>query len=200
MASDSKRECLEARQSRHLGERGMTRPSDDELRALCDKQAITETLLRYGRAVDRRDADLLRKVYWPEAIDDHAVFQGDVEAFIAYSFPFLVDVVTQHVVTNILIDLTGPDEAFSESYFAGFHDFPGEGRRLERVVGGRYLDRHERRGSEWRIIQRTLAIDWYNERPGNSDWTNGRYANLPNRAGPKPDDPLYRLHPWGTRV
>ena len=35
--------------------------------ALLDKQAVTETLLRYCRAVDRRDAELMRKVYWPEA-------------------------------------------------------------------------------------------------------------------------------------
>lgn len=178
----------------------MTPPSAEALQALIDKQAITEVLLRYSRAIDRRDADLLRRIYWPDAIDDHAVFQGNVEEFIAYAFPFMEGVISQHVVTNILIDLTGPDEAFSECYFAAFHDFPSEDGRLERVVGGRYLDRHERRDGEWRISQRTLAIDWYNERPGNSVWDSGRYANLPNRAGAKPEDPLYRLHPWGANA
>jgi hypothetical protein len=176
----------------------MAQPSPEALQALLDKQAIGETLLRYSRAIDRRDADLMRRVYWPDAIDDHAVFTGNVEEFIAYAFPFMEGVISQHVATNILIDITGENEAFSECYFAGFHDFPAEdGGRLERVVGGRYLDRHERRGEEWRIIRRTLAIDWYNERPGNSVWDSGRYAGLPNRAGVKPDDPLYRLHPWG---
>jgi len=174
------------------------------LQALLDKQAITETLLGYCRAVDRRDADLMRRVYWPDAIDDHAVFKGDVEAFLAYAFPFMEGVVTSHAITNIWIDLTGPAEAFSECYFQAFHDLPGHdlpaegGARLERVVGGRYLDRHEKRGGEWRIIARTLAIDWYNERPGNSVWDAGRYANLENRGAPKPHDPLYRLHPRGS--
>jgi hypothetical protein len=176
----------------------MAQPSAEALQTLLDKQAITEVLLRYSRGIDRRDADLMRRVYWPDAIDDHAVFRGNVEEFLAYSFPFMEGVISQHVVTNILVDLTGENEAFSECYFAGFHDFPAENGRIERVVGGRYLDRHERRGDEWRIIERTLAIDWYNERPGNSVWDSGRYANLPNRAGVKPDDPLYRLHPWGT--
>ena len=177
----------------------MAKPSPEALQALLDKQAISETLLRYSRAIDRRDAELMRRVYWPDAIDDHAVFRGDVEAFIAYAFPFMEGVISQHVVTNILIDITGPDEAFSECYFAGFHDFPdGDGGRLERVVGGRYLDRHERRGEEWRIASRTLAIDWYNERPGNSVWDSGRYAGLENRGDVKPRDPLYRLHPRGT--
>jgi hypothetical protein len=177
----------------------VNQPSAKAVQALIDKQAIGEVLMLYCRAIDRRDAGLMRRVYWPDAIDDHAVFKGDVEAFIAYAFPFMEGVVTQHVITNAMIDLTGPDSAFSECYFSGFHDFPAEGGgRLERVVGGRYLDLHERRHGEWRIASRTLAIDWYNERPGNSVWDSGRYADLENRGAPKPLDPLYRLHPRGT--
>ena len=178
----------------------MTQPSAEAIQALIDKQAISEVLMRYCRAIDRRDADLMRRVYWPDAIDDHAVFQGDVEEFIAYAFPFMEGVIIQHAISNIMIDLTGAHEAFSECYFSGFHDFPAEQGRLERIVGGRYLDRHERRDGEWRIARRTLAIDWYHERRGNSVWDSGRYANLENRGAPKPADPLYRLHPWGVRV
>jgi hypothetical protein len=179
----------------------MDQPEAASIQALIDKQAVTETLLRYCRAVDRRDAGLMRKVYWPDAMDDHAVFQGNVEAFLAYSFPFLEGVVSAHSITNLWIDLVAPNEAFSECYFQGFHDFPAaDGGRLERVVGGRYLDRHEKREGEWRIIARTLAIDWYHERPGNSVWDRGRYANLANRGAPKPHDPLYRLHPRGVQA
>ena len=79
----------------------MAQSSAEALQALLDKQAISETLLRYSRAIDRRDADLMRRVYWPDAIDDHAVFTGNVEEFIAYSFPFMEGVVSQHIVTNI---------------------------------------------------------------------------------------------------
>jgi SnoaL-like domain len=179
----------------------MAQPSAEAIQSLIDKQAVTEVLLGYCRAIDRRDAELMRRVYWPDAIDDHAVFTGNVEEFIAYSFPFMEGVVSAHSITNIWIDLIGPDSAFSECYFSAFHDLPADGgARLERLVGGRYLDRHERRGDEWRIIARTLVIDWYNERPGNSQWDSGRYANLPNRGAAKPDDPLYRLHPRGSRL
>lgn len=178
----------------------MTQPTAEAIQALIDKQAIGEVLMRYCRAVDRRDANLMRRVYWPDAIDDHAVFKGNVEQFIAYAFPFMEGVVTQHAISNIMIDLTGPDAAFSECYFSAFHDFPAEQGRLERIVAGRYLDRHERRDGEWRIISRTLAIDGYHERPGNSVWDSGRYANLENRGAAKPDDPLYRLHPWGVEA
>lgn len=178
----------------------MTKPSMDAIQQLIDKQAVTDVLLGYCRAIDRRDAELMRRVYWPDAIDDHAVFRGNVEEFLAYSFPFMEGVVSQHRITNIWVDITGPNSAFSECYFSGFHDFPaasGEHARLERIVGGRYLDRHERRGDEWRIAERTLVLDWYHERSGNSVWDSGRYANLPNRGAPKPHDPLYRLHPSG---
>lgn len=175
----------------------MTGPAS-AIAQLIDKQAVTEVLLGYCRAIDRRDADLMRRVYWPDAIDDHAVFRGTVEEFIAYSFALLDGVVSQHCITNVWIDLTGPDAAFSECYFSAFHDFPaadGGAARLERIVGGRYLDRHERRGGVWRIIARTVVVDSVHERPGNSVWDSGRYAHLPNRGAPKPDDPLYRLHP-----
>jgi hypothetical protein len=156
------------------------------------KIAFGEGLVRPGQV----DPDVGDRM-----LGDHAVFQGNVEAFIAYAFPFMDGVMSQHVITNVWIDLTGPDEAFSECYFSGFHDFPADGGgRLERVVGGRYLDRHMRRNGEWRIAARTLAIDWYHERPGNSVWDRGRYANLPNRGAPKPDDPLYRLHPRGAAL
>ena len=173
--------------------------SPEAIQILLDKQAVTEVLLGYSRAIDRRDADLMRRVYWPDAVDDHAVFKGTVEEFIAYAFPFMAGVMSQHCLSNIWVEIDG-DSAFSECYFQAFHDFPaaeGANGRLERIVAGRYLDRHERRGDEWRIIHRTLVVDWYHERPGNSVWDSGRYANLPNRGGPKPDDPLYRLHPRG---
>lgn len=176
----------------------MLPPSPEAIQKLIDKQAVTEVLLGYCRAIDRRDADLMRRIYWPDAVDDHAVFRGNIEEFLAYSFPFMEGVVSQHRITNIWIDILAPDRAFSECYFSGFHDFPaaqGQTGRLERIVGGRYLDQHEKRGDEWRIIERTLVIDWYHERPGNSVWDSGRYANLPNRGAPKPADPLYRLHP-----
>jgi hypothetical protein len=179
-------------------ERHMSPPSAEAIQALLDKQSISEVLMRYCRAVDRRDADLMRTVYWPDAVDDHAVFKGNVEEFLAYAFPFMEGVVSAHTISNVLIDLCAADTAFSECYFSGFHDFPADHGRLERTVGGRYLDLHERRGGEWRIKSRTLAIDWYTERPGTSVWDRGRYANLENRGGIKPNDPLYRLHPRGA--
>jgi hypothetical protein len=37
---------------------------------------------------------------------------------------------------------------------------PGDGGGIQRLIAGRYLDRHERRDGEWRIVHRTYVMDW----------------------------------------
>ena len=44
-----------------------------EIRALLDRQAITDALHLYCRAIDRTDEELLASVYHPDAIDDHGI-------------------------------------------------------------------------------------------------------------------------------
>jgi hypothetical protein len=46
--------------------------------------AILEVLALYCRAIDRCDAELLRRLYWPEAIEDRGYFSGDRDAFVAW--------------------------------------------------------------------------------------------------------------------
>ena len=87
------------------------------VQALLDKQSISELLMRYSRAMDRRDWDLARAVYWPDAADDHMQYQGDVEGFIKHAVNFLIDMPTMHFLGNSLIDLGSATSAFSETYF-----------------------------------------------------------------------------------
>ena len=46
------------------------------LRRLLDRQAITECVHRYARGLDRRDTDLLRSAYHPDAVEDHGQYVG----------------------------------------------------------------------------------------------------------------------------
>ena len=62
--------------------------------------------------------------------------------------------------------------------------------KMEMVVGGRYLDRLERRGGEWRIAWRTYVMDWNRNVPSTCRWDEGIYARLRNRGARFPDDPL----------
>jgi hypothetical protein len=166
---------------------------------LIDKQAITEAIIRYSRAADRRDWDLARRVYWPDATDDHVLFSGGVEDFIAFADDFLVDKPTAHFLGNFLIDLLSPTTAFSETYHVAYHDHAvGDGKREDWIFWGRYLDKFEKRGDEWRIIHRTLAMDACTVVPGSSVLKSEAFANLTTLGGSKPDDPLYRFHPRGV--
>jgi hypothetical protein len=176
----------------------MTKP--ECFQTLMDRQEICDVLARYCRAIDRRDKALLAQAYWPDAIDDHATFRGTPAEFIEYAFAHTADMITSHMIANIIIDFDGPTRAFSECYFAAYHNFPTGAGRMDRTVGGRYLDHFEKRDARWAISRRTLCIDWYVEQKATSVWDTGRYANLPARGCAKPDDPLYRLHFAGAHA
>ena len=99
----------------------MTPNQEARLRELLDKQEITELIYNNARAVDRRDAGLMASGFHPDATDDHDMFKGRAADFV----PWVMDVLatmqlTQHVVGNILIRLSG-DRAASESYFVAHH-------------------------------------------------------------------------------
>ena len=167
-----------------------------QIQALLDKQAITETLMRYARAIDRRDPELLRSIYWPEATDDHLIYSGGVEGLVEFSFSFTVDMPTQHLLGNVLIEMEDARNAHAETYYQAFHNMPTEaGPREDLILGDRYLDHFQQRGGEWKILNRTLALDWYRQIPAASDWPNGMFANITTRGGAKPDDPLYKHNP-----
>ena len=54
---------------------------EQRLRALVDRQAIHDVILRYCRGVDRMDRELLLAAYHSDAIDDHGLFVGGPAAF-----------------------------------------------------------------------------------------------------------------------
>lgn len=166
-----------------------------DLRELLDRQAITRVLMRYSRSMDRKDWDGVSSVYWPDATDDHILYTGDVAGLVDHCAKFTVDVGTVHFLGNNLIDFDGESSAFSETYYIAYHDLPdGEGR-TDMILWGRYLDRMERRGKEWRIAARTLTIDAFTNAPGTAVWNSGMFEGLRTRGREKPRDPLYALHP-----
>jgi hypothetical protein len=65
------------------------------------------------------------------------------------------------------------------------------------TLGGRFLDRMEKRGDEWRIIRRDAAIDWLTETPETGDWAKW-LPGLSKKTNIGPDDLSCRLFA-GTR-
>jgi len=158
---------------------------DALLTDLIDKQAITEQLYRYCRAVDRADRELLLSCYHPDAIDDHGKFRGTPKEFLAHLEKRTLNPAVgplQHSLTNILIEIRG-DIGYAESYFQS--RFVTDGKELVMSVG-RYVDRFERRSAEWKIAHRKVILEYARTGFDTSDFVSGARDR---------DDPSY-LRTW----
>jgi hypothetical protein len=122
------------------------------------RQEIIDCLCRYARGVDRLDETLILSAYHDDAIDHHGSFVGNPREFISWLRQSHTNrIVAQHYLMNHVFDIDG-DTAHVETYFMT----PGrESDRSEvTLVGGRYVDRFERRANEWKIALRVLVIEW----------------------------------------
>ncbi len=165
------------------------------------REAIRDCLHRYCRGIDRADADMLRSAYWPDAVDDHGLFNGNAHEFVAWCVPLLAQVEhSQHTIGNAIIALDG-DAALVESHYHAYERRRrASGGPYEMFVGGRYLDRFERRGAEWRILHRTVLWDWFRHFRDAADLDRGGFGTGPvRRGGKRPDDLSYGLFGAGRR-
>jgi len=133
-------------------------PTLDELLA---KQAITEVIHRYCRAMDRMDAALALSCWHEGGTDDHApLFAGTAQGFIEWLWPVHGAMEsTRHVVSNILIELNG-DKAGAESYWTVTLRMKKDGDLYDVIGGGRYVDNFECIDGEWAIRHRQSLHDW----------------------------------------
>ena len=128
-----------------------------EVRELLDRQAILDCLNRYNRGVDRCDEDLLLSAYHEDATECHGTFTGPPAEFARSIRPAQANWAgSQHHITNHLVEIEG-DVAHAETYFLVLSQRRGES--TVGFVGGRYLDRLERREGDWRIALRVVVID-----------------------------------------
>jgi hypothetical protein len=167
-----------------------------EVIQLLDEAAVRRVHLDYCRGIDRRDWDLVRSCYHPDAIDYHGPFTGGVEEFIQWGKDVLDSVeTTTHFTGNQRVDVDD-DVAWHEAYVIAFHRFKAQEAEpaVDWVINVRYLDRMERRDGEWRIADRFVIHD--SDRRDlvagdgaiGSGWTQGI---------PGPEDPSYnRSETW----
>ncbi len=130
----------------------------EKLQALLDKQEIHERLTAFSRGMDRFDHASYSSAFWPDATMAAGPFVGTPQECWDWSVPMheAGQILTHHALLNCTIDIDG-DEAHTETYYL----FVARNRD-ESVwqAGGRYVDRFERRGAEWRIAMRHNAIEW----------------------------------------
>jgi hypothetical protein len=141
-------------------------PSPTEIRALIDKQQITELLYRYCRAVDRVDPELGYTIWHDDAQADYGViYQGTGRGVIDFICKAHTQgVVHSHQITNVIIALDD-DRAFSEAYVTSGAVI-GDADQLKQITTrGRYLDRWARREGRWGIVKRVFVGDINEVRP-----------------------------------
>jgi hypothetical protein len=168
-----------------------------DLNALLDERAITRPLVDYCRACDRFDIPLLRSVYHPDATVEHGMFDGSatdfcdfVEKVAGIGSPYKV---TQHSLTNIAIDLHG-DWAHVESYVTAYHCREDDSGRFDEFIGGRYVDRFERRGGVWKIAHRATVYEWSRVEPATQRfWEQSQWQDADQFIRGRRDrtDPVY---------
>jgi SnoaL-like domain len=154
----------------------------EELNALLARERIRDCIARLARGEDRRDADRIRACYWPDSTSDYGIFEGSFDEYLAWVVPGSPAIpVTQHVLGQSVIDLQG-ECALAETHVVSYHRVDTGTEERDTVIGGRYLDRMEKREGEWRIAQRTMLYDWFQDLGLSIDWSQG-VMGLPFSSG-----------------
>jgi len=165
------------------------------LQRLLDREAIRESIFRYCRGIDRLDEAALRSSYWPDATDRHGAHQGSASAFIDAALVKLRDSGRMiHHVGNLSIELRGLQAAVETYFLAWQRDRRPDGVEQETFLAGRYVDRFEKRGDEWRVAARVVVYDWVQpmgEAPAASEAE--RFGPRVPIGARKPEDPWYTL-------
>lgn len=139
----------------------MTEAEEMALRRLLDKEAIREAALLYTRGIDRHDDDIMARAYHADATDDHGAYIGDPAGFIVHAregHSRNWDV-HHHYIMNQTIDLEG-DTAHVETYFLA--TLRRKAGPID-MVGGRYVDRFEKREGRWAVADRACLVEWNGE-------------------------------------
>ncbi|MET0589285.1 MAG: nuclear transport factor 2 family protein [Novosphingobium sp.] len=122
--------------------------------------AIKDVHIRYCRANDRRDEELMRSCFHADAVVElHE--ELSVDGFIELGRAVLsMYTQTWHNTGNQLVELEG-DAAWAEHYTISTHRIAASADGPERdfVVSGRYVDRMEWRDGEWKIARRKMIVD-----------------------------------------
>jgi SnoaL-like domain len=122
---------------------------------LIARHGIMNALANHSRGVDRADVNLLGSAYHADATVDYGFYVGP-----AADFAMILGGAqksagpTLHRTANIDICVKG-EHAVSESYVVAYVEEP----EIQRIVFGRYLDRHAVHDGVWCLTHRTYVLD-----------------------------------------
>ncbi|MEJ7935403.1 nuclear transport factor 2 family protein [Sphingobium sp. AN558] len=137
--------------------------------------AISDIVHKFCRAADRSDLNAIPSLFHDGAVDNHVFYEGDVAGLVEWMRERHRNILNAaHNVSNILIEFAGADRALVESRVtvcirysaagaAAFAKAAGiaivDGRPVDVLSFGRYVDIFERRDGVWKIASRTAVPD-----------------------------------------
>jgi ketosteroid isomerase-like protein len=159
-----------------------------------DEFQLRKLVHAYCRAVDRGDSDALRNLYHDDAEDDHGSFStGGVDDFLGQleaARPYIRSM--QHNITTVNFAISG-NTAEGEIYTLATHTFGTGDRDVDVIVGGRYLDKYEKRSDTWKFIERRIVTDWAHiNDPSSVDLSHPITKDTPV-GSPDANDPSYQF-------
>ena len=139
--------------------------------SLADREAIRDVLAAYAHAIDRRRWGMMERLFHADGTFRFGASEGDWRGFVdqarAVIGPCLA---TQHQLGQTIFGFESAAVCHTETYMTAMHTippgyplaavFPDKRMIYYAIVAGRYVDRFEQRGGEWRIAQRTGLYDW----------------------------------------
>ena len=155
---------------------------------VADKQAITDQLCNYARAMDRIDRELGYAVWHDDGTAQYGeMFTGTGRDFIDWVCGTHAQMIAHtHRITNIFIEIDD-EAATSEAYVHATLRFEKDGLLLQGTVFGRYLDRWSKREGRWAIDHRDYVQDIDELREAGASLV-GAFGGRRDR-----DDPSYAL-------
>lgn len=127
-----------------------------KVQQLLDHQSILYVYRRYTRGLNRYDLDLLNGSFWPDAQVNYGSRSHRSDEWIEswQKDRYLKGLASQaHHITNEFIEIEG-DVAHAETYLLALWNPPEDDKPPAIIIGGRYIDRLDRRNGEWRIAVR----------------------------------------------
>jgi hypothetical protein len=145
-----------------------------DLRYVKDRWDILDCINRQSRGHDRHDVDLMAAAYHDNGVDEHGPTVKTAAEYGDWANAVHGAAFEQHAhnITTHTCDIDG-DTAHCESYVI----VAGRRGNLTTLMGGRYLDRLERREGRWKIAVRRCTVEWTLQGDG-SALTSGNFSRF----------------------
>ena len=139
---------------------------ETSVQKILDRQAISDTVIRYATGIDMRDWEAYRSCFTDEVEIDFTSWGGgepstmrgdDWTAGVRAGLSGFS--ATQHISTNHVITIDG-DEATCVSYMQAQHYLPNAEGDNTLTLGGYYTNTLVRADDGWRIRRCQLTVTW----------------------------------------